>query len=99
MEERLFEGRLEDRQENIPNQMMTLTDRDGRMTPLWFRLETEEHEVRTCRIEQVVSRDEKKYVGVREKQFICKTRLGKACKTLEMRYSVETQKWRIFQFL
>ena len=92
MEERLFEGRLEDRQENIPIQMMTLTDRDGRMTPLWFRLETEEHEVRTCRIE-------KKYVGVREKQFICKTRLGKACKTLEMRYSVETQKWRIFQFL
>ena len=48
MEERLFEGRLEDRQENIPIQMMTLTDRDGRMTPLWFRLETEEHEVRTA---------------------------------------------------
>ena len=41
----------------------------------------------------------KKYVGVREKQFVCRIRLGNVCKTLEMRYSVETQKWRIFQFL
>ncbi len=99
MEEMLCGGMLTEGQINIPIQMMALTDRDGRMTPLWFRLETEEHEVKLCRIEQVVSRDEKKYVGVREKQFICKTRLGKVCKTLEMRYSVETQKWRIFQFL
>lgn len=99
MEEMLCGGTLADGWANIPIQMMTLTDRDGRMTPLWFRLETEEHEVKLCRIEQVVSRDEKKYVGVREKQFICKTRLGRVCKTLEMRYSVETQKWRIFQFL
>ncbi|MDE6602516.1 MAG: hypothetical protein K2K90_10230 [Lachnospiraceae bacterium] len=99
MEEKLHEGMLADGQANIPIQMMTLTDRDGRMTPLWFRLETEEHEVKLCRIEQVVSRDEKKYVGVREKQFVCRIRLGEVCKTLEMRYSVETQKWRIFQFL
>lgn len=99
MEEMLHGGILTDGQANIPIQMMTLTNRDGRMTPLWFRLETEEHEVKLCRIEQVVSRDEKKYVGVREKQFICRIRLGKIRKTLEMRYNVETQKWRIFQFL
>ncbi len=99
MEEMLCKGILADGQANIPIQMMSLTDCDGRMTPLWFRLETEEHEVRLRRIEEVVSRDEKKYVGVREKQFVCKIRLGNVSKTLEMRYSVETQKWRIFQFL
>lgn len=99
MEETLHGGILADGQANIPIQMMSLTDCDGRITPLWFRLETEEHEVRLWRIEQVVSRDEKKYVGVREKQFVCKIRLGNVSKTLEMRYSVETQKWRIFQFL
>lgn len=99
MEEMLQEGMLADGQANIPIQMMSLTDRDGRMTPLWFRLETGDHEVRLCRIEQVVSRDEKKYVGVREKQFVCRIRLGEICRTLEMRYNVETQKWRIFQFL
>lgn len=99
MEEMLHEEMSADGQANIPIQMVSLTDRDGKMTPLWFRLETEDHEVRLCRIEQVVSRDEKKYVGVREKQFVCRIRLGNVCKTLEMRYSVETQKWRIFRFL
>lgn len=99
MEENVHEGILSDGPVNLPIQMMSLTDRDGRMTPQWFRLETEDHEVRMYRVIQVVSRDEKKYVGVREKQFICKIRMGDICKTLEMRYSVETQRWRIFQFL
>lgn len=52
MEEMLCAGMLADGQANIPIQMMALTDRDGRMTPLWFRLETEEHEVKLCRIFQ-----------------------------------------------
>lgn len=99
LEGNIQEGTLIDGMVDIPIQMMSLTDRDGRMTPLWFRLETDEHEIRMCRIIQVVSRDEKKYVGVREKQFICKIRMGDICKTLEMRYRVETQRWRIFQFL
>ena len=99
MEENAHSGVLVNGQVNIPIQMVSLTDRDGRITPLWFRLETQDHQVRMYRIEQIVSRDEKKYVGVREKQFVCKITLGKSTKTLEMRYSVETQKWRIFQFL
>ena len=98
MEERVQAGTLIDGPTNIPIQMMSLTDRDGRITPQWFRLETENHEILMCRIEQVVSRGEKKYVGFgfpdRET-----TRMGEICKTLEMRYSVESQKWRIFQFL
>ena len=99
MEENVHEGILLDDPVNLPIQMMSLTDRDGTMTPQWFRLETEDHEIRMYRVTQVVSRDEKKYVGVREKQFICRIRMGDICKTLEMRYSVETQRWRIFQFL
>lgn len=99
LEEKVHEGILIANPVNIPIQMVSLTDRDGRMTPLWFRLETEEHEIKKYKIEQVVSRDEKQYVGVREKQFICKISLGEISRTLEMRYSIETQKWRIFQFL
>ena len=56
MEERVQAGTLIDGPTNIPIQMMSLTDRDGRITPQWFRLETENHEILMCRIEQVVSR-------------------------------------------
>lgn len=99
MEENLQEGILIDGPVNIPVQMMTLIDREGRMTPLWFRLKMENHVIRRCRITQVVSRDEKKYVGVREKQFVCRISMGEIYKTLDMRYNIETKRWRIFQFL
>lgn len=99
MEENMQAGILIDGPVNIPVQMMTLMDRDGRMTPQWFRMEMENHAIRMCRITQVVSRDEKKYVGVREKQFVCKISMGEICRTLDMRYNIETQRWRIFQFL
>ena len=65
MEENVQEGILSDGPVNLPIQMMSLTDRDGRITPQWFRLETEDHEVRMYRVIQVISRDEKKYVGIR----------------------------------
>lgn len=99
MEESIHEGILSDGPVNLPIQMMSLTDRDGRMTPQWFRLETKDHEIRMYQIIQVVSRAEKNYARVREKQFICKIKMGKFSRTLEMRYSVMSQKWRIFQFL
>lgn len=77
---------------NIPIQILSVTDRDGKMTPLWFRLETEEHEVKKFQIESVVSRGEKYYVGVKEKQFVCRTTQDGISRTLEMRYNTATQK-------
>jgi len=99
LEERIQEGTLIDGPVNLPIQMVSMTDRDGRMTPLWFRLEMTDHVIRKCHIAQVVSRDEKKFAGIREKQFICRIEMGEITRTLEMRYNIETQRWRIFQFL
>ena len=51
-------------------------------------MEMENHAIRMCQITQVVSRDEKRSVGVREKQFVCKISMGEICKTLDMRYNI-----------
>ena len=99
VEDQIQNGTYHDRQVNIPIQLLSVTDRDGRITPLWFRLETEEHEIRKFQIEDIISRDEKNYVGVKEKQFVCRIRQGERSRTLEMRYNTVTQRWRIFQFL
>ena len=99
MGDQIHSGTYCDEQVNIPIQLLSVTDRDGRITPLWFRLETEEHEIKKFRIEDIISRGEKNYVGIREKQFVCRIRQGEISKTLEMRYNTATQKWRIFQFL
>ena len=84
---------------NIPIQMMAVTDRDGRVTPVWFRFEAEDHHIEKVIVEKVLSRDESNCVGVREKRFICMVADGEQSKLLELRYHVENQKWRIFQFL
>lgn len=100
MEEKKTEGRMGELQPvNIPVQMICAVDTTGKISPLQFRFETEEHCIETVRIEHVLSRDEKSYVGIREKQFICSVVLQGMRRLLEIRYHVESQKWRIFQFL
>ena len=99
MENQVHEGIYHDKMVNIPVQLASVTDRDGKITPVWFRVETEEHEVRQFRIANIISRGEKIYVGIKEKQFVCRIEQDGMSKTLEMRYNTATQKWRIFQFL
>lgn len=84
---------------NIPVQMLAVTDRNGKLTPLWFRFETEEHRIEKIAIEKTISRDECAYTGIREKKFICSALFGDERKIMEIRYNIESQKWRIFQFL
>ena len=84
---------------NIPIQMMSVTDRDGKVTPLWFRFETEEHVIEKVVIEKTISRDECCLMGIREKRFVCSIVLGETRRIVEIRYHVENQRWRIFQFL
>mgnify|MGYP001084165267 CR=1 FL=1 len=99
MGDQILEGVYHTEAVNIPIQILSVTDRDGRITPLWFRLETEEHEIKKFLIEDIISRGEKNYVGIKEKQFVCRIKQGEMNRTLEMRYNIATQKWRIFQFL
>ena len=100
MEEKKTEDRRGELQPvNIPVQMFCAVDTTGKISPIWFRLETEEHCIESIRIEAVLSRDEIAYVGIREKRFICSILLQGARRILEIRYHVESQKWRIFRFL
>jgi len=84
---------------NIPIQMISVADRDGKLTPIWFRFETDEHVIEKVVIERTISRDESTYMGIREKRFICSAVIGEMRRVMEIRYHVENSKWRIFQFL
>ena len=84
---------------NIPVQMFCAVDRTGVITPLQFRYELPDHRVELVKIEKTLSRDEKNYVGIREKQYICSAVMDGCRRLLEFRYDVESQRWRIFQFL
>ena len=40
---------------HIPIQMMSITDRDGKLTPIWFKFETEDHFIEKIMIEKMIS--------------------------------------------
>lgn len=84
---------------NIPIQMLLVLDTTGSITPIRFRFQTDEDMIETINIQKVVSRDEKNYVGIREQQFICVAQISNVQRILELRLNLESQKWRIFQFL
>lgn len=84
---------------NIPIQMMAISDRDGRLTPRWFRYELPDHRIESVEIEKTISRDECRFVGIREKRFVCAVVIAGERKLIEIRYNIESQCWRIFQFL
>lgn len=84
---------------NIPIQVFCLIDTNGKINPLRFRYETPDHQIETAHIEEIISRDEKRYVGIREKQFVCVIMMAGTTRTAEIRYHVDSQKWRIFRYL
>lgn len=84
---------------DIPIRVMALTDRDGRITPYWIRLESPDHQIHTYRIHDIVSRGEKNYVGIREKQFVCHIQVDDLMQAVELRCNMESQQWRVAQLL
>lgn len=84
---------------NIPIQVFCVVDTSGKINPIRFRYENSEHQIETVVIEEIISYDEKRYVGIREKQFICVIIQEEKIRTVEIRYHVDSQKWRIFRFL
>lgn len=84
---------------NIPVQMICSMSTSGRIRPIRFRFETEEHQIETVDIERMVSSDKRNYVGIKEEIFICTVIIGNLSHIIELRYNVESTQWKLFQFL
>lgn len=86
---------------DLPIEMMVYTDIDGEMTPRRLRYEKEggEKVIISFEKEDTIARSEYNFVGIKEKQFICSAVSDGLRVTLEIRYRVADQKWRIHRFL
>lgn len=86
---------------DIPVEMMVYVDTDGEMTPRHLRYEREggEKVLISFARDDTIARSDYNYVGIKEKQYICSTVVDGIRTTLEIRYRVADQKWRIHRFL
>lgn len=86
---------------DIPVEMMVYADTDGEMTPRRLRYEREGGEkiIISFAPDDTVARGECNYVGIKEKKYICSTVVDGIRTTLEIRYRLADQTWRIHRFL
>lgn len=84
---------------NLPVQVLSCCDADGRMEPLRFRLEDEDHLLRTVSISQVIRVSEVRRVGVESLTFLCRAELGGRERLLELRYGLRTHRWVLLRLL
>lgn len=80
---------------NVPIQVLTVCDADGRLQPIRFRVEDEAHELQTVSIKQVVSTYEIQYVGIEALAFLCKGDIGGREHLFELRYTVRSHRWAL----
>ena len=86
---------------DIPVEMMVYVDTDGEMTPRRLRYEKEggEKMILSFAPEDTIARSECNYVGIKEKKYICSTVSDGIRNTLEIRFRLTDQTWRIYRFL
>lgn len=70
---------------------------DGKLTPIRFRMEDEEHCLKTVHIEQILAIKPIQYAGIDAIQYLCKVRLQGLERMIELRYTIKTHRWTVFR--
>ena len=69
----------------------------GDIKPLYVRLEDENHELHTYRIENVNSTKEEKYSGIQSRIFHCNISIEGCKKEITLRYYYVSHKWALIR--
>ena len=78
---------------DIPVQMISCTDTDGKITPLRFRFRDKNGEIVTVTIDQVLSEDQdRNRVGA---NFSCSAQICGSRKTFRLWYNYFAHEWRL----
>ncbi len=83
----------------IKIEMISVCDRDGRLTPLRFRMEDESCGLQTVVIRRVVDIKLLKFGGMDVIQYLCKASQAEQDRLLELRYIVRTHCWNLSRVL
>jgi len=84
---------------NLQIEMISVCAADGRLTPLRFRVENEEHCLQTVSVLQVLSTKHIQYAGIDALQYLCKAIIDERERLFELRYTIKTHRWSLFRMV
>lgn len=80
-----------------PVDMIAWFDVKGIIMPIKFRLETEDHILKTVKIDKVLYHSEEKIAGNPIRTYTCLITVNDAEKHCELKYELNTCKWILFK--
>lgn len=78
---------------NIPVQMISCTDTDGKITPMRFRFHDKDGELTTVQISHILNREQK--TDRFHADFTCESEIFGMKKTFSLRYNYSDHKWSL----
>ncbi|MFA9377018.1 MAG: hypothetical protein ACERKZ_09740 [Lachnotalea sp.] len=67
----------------------------GEIKPMYIRLEDEEHQLHTYKIESISSIKDEKYAGIHAILFVCNIRIEDCMREIKIRYYIPSHKWML----
>jgi len=80
-----------------PIEVFCATDIKGNITPLRFKLETEDQSFKVIKIDKIIGRTKEKLAGNFMIIFNCQSLIGNVEKRYEIKYELNTCKWILFK--
>lgn len=67
----------------------------GEIKPMYVRLEDEEHQLHTYKIERISNVKEEKYSGITSFLFVCHIAVEDCLREIKLRFYVPSHKWML----
>lgn len=80
-----------------PIEMITYTNSNGDVTPLRFRVETENNARKVIKIDKIITKEKEKLAGNPMLVFKCQSIIGNVMKVFEIKYDLKDCKWMLYK--
>ena len=80
-----------------PIEVLSVMDTKGNITPLRFKMETEDESYRVTKIDKVIDRTQERLAGNNMMVFNCQSLIENIEKRYEIKYEFNTCKWILFK--
>lgn len=80
-----------------PVEMISWTEKDGKIHPVKFKLSDENNEDRVYKIKKIYTTEIEKLAGIKTFCFTCEIIVNDTVKVCEIRYNLDSCKWVLFK--
>lgn len=80
-----------------PIEVISVTNFDGEVQPLRFRIIGKDEELNTVRILRIYKVEQSRIAGIQTRIYTCEIQVGDTARICELRYSIDSTRWDLYK--